>query len=164
MNLRRILTTAAVGLIGLAAVPAANASSFAENLLQEINTTRAEHGLFRLQMSSGLTLAAQRHSVDMLRRQYFAHTSPTGVTLLQRVVASRFQTSGTWYAGEVLSWSYGSKRRATEVVKMWMASPTHRRVLLSTDPRFAWVGLGRADGRFMGHDDVRLWTVDLGQR
>ncbi len=164
MNLRRLLTTTAVAAVALSVAPASHAGTPSQNLQREINQVRVQHGLFKLHRSTGLTEAAARHSRDMLRRGYFAHTSPRGVSLADRVARSRFRTVGRWYAGEVLSWSYGTERKPVRIVARWMASPPHRAVLLSRDPRFSWIGLAKVEGRFKGHNDVRIWTVDLGQR
>ena len=41
----------------------------------------------------------RRHSHDMMWHGYFAHTSPTGSTLTQRVMTSGFVTYGPWWAG-----------------------------------------------------------------
>jgi uncharacterized protein YkwD len=45
---------------------------------------------------------------------------------------------------------------------MWMASPEHRANLLSRS--WGWVGVGRRCGRFLGHGDAVVWTVDFGHR
>jgi uncharacterized protein YkwD len=43
-----------------------------------------------------------------------------------------------------------------------MHSPEHRAILLS--PLYRLVGIGRAQGRFMGHADAEVWTADWGHR
>jgi uncharacterized protein YkwD len=45
---------------------------------------------------------------------------------------------------------------------MWMHSPEHRAILLS--PLFRFVGVGRAQGTFMGHAHAAVWTADWGHR
>jgi uncharacterized protein YkwD len=136
----------------------------ARNLVREINEVRHAHGLGRVRLSSGLSEAARRHTRDMVGRQYFAHTSPTGVTLQDRVAASSFATRGRWYAGETLAWGAGPRGKAGNVVEAWMRSPSHRAVILSRDPRYGWIGVSRARGRFLGHEDMRIWTADFAQR
>ena len=51
----------------------------------EINAVRAARGLPPIRPRQSLRVAAQRHSEDMVRRHYFAHISPTGMTLAKRV-------------------------------------------------------------------------------
>jgi uncharacterized protein YkwD len=98
----------------------------------------------------------------MLAREYFAHTSPTGSTLYQRIVRSGFVTYGSWSAGETLAWGTGSYGSAAGVVSMWLQSPEHRAILLS--PSYRFVGIGRAYGTFLGHAGAAVWTADWGHR
>jgi uncharacterized protein YkwD len=132
------------------------------SLFQAINATRAAHGLQPMAPSSGLHRAALRHSQDMLWREYFAHTSPTGSTIGYRIERSGFITYGAWWAGETLAWGTGSVSTPSEVVKMWLASPEHRAILLSS--QYHLVGIGRAQGSFLGHPGATVWTVDWGHR
>ena len=52
-----------------------------KELLVAINRVRASHGLPSLLGAPALRTAALRHSQDMVARNYFAHTSPTGSTV-----------------------------------------------------------------------------------
>src|SRR5438067_1655939 len=126
-------------------------------LLHAINRARAVHGLRPVVPSPRLHWAARGHSRDMLSRDYFAHTSPTGSTLYDRIVACRFRTYGYWTAGETLAWGAGSLGDPDSIVRMWLASPEHRAILLS--PGYRWVGIGRAYGRFLGHSGTKVWTA-----
>jgi uncharacterized protein YkwD len=154
----------AVLLLACTAMPASATvnTTYRWRLFLTINEVRREHGLRALHLSGGLRRIAQKHSNNMVALDYFAHTSPTGSTLYNRVVHSAFQTYGAWLAGECLSWgtyAYGSPRYT---VRMWLASPEHRVILLSRD--YSWIGIGRATGRFLGHSDAVVWTADFGHR
>jgi uncharacterized protein YkwD len=127
-----------------------------------INQVRAEHGLAPLRPSRGLHRAAQRHSADMVARDYFGHTSPTGSTLYLRIMRSGFVYWGQWWAGEDLAWGTGTYGTPRATVKMWLASPEHRAILLSS--RYRLIGLGRATGSFLGHSGAVVWTADFGHR
>jgi uncharacterized protein YkwD len=131
-------------------------------LFLEINQVRRAHGLHVLHIAPGLRTAAQNHSNDMVNRDYFSHTSPTGSTLYRRVVYSGFTTSGSWGAGENLAWGTGSYGSPRTTVRMWLASPEHRANLLSRS--WGWVGIGRRSGRFLGHGGAVVWTVDFAHR
>jgi uncharacterized protein YkwD len=137
-------------------------ASYRWRLFLAINETRTAHGLHPLHLSSNLRGAAQRHSNDMVGRDYFAHTSPTGSTLFRRVANSGFQTFGSWWAGENLAWGTGTMGTPRYTVKMWLASPVHRANLLSSS--YGWVGIGRTKGRFLGHRGAIVWTVDFAHR
>jgi uncharacterized protein YkwD len=157
-----IVLAATILLVLAAAAPAGAATPHWYGLLHAINRTRAAHYLRPVHPAPRLHWAARGHSRDMLVRQYFAHTSPTGSTLYDRIVHSGFRTYGAWTAGETLAWGTGTMGMPSSVVRMWLASPEHRAILLS--PLYGWVGIGRAYGRFEGHRNTRIWTVDWGQR
>jgi uncharacterized protein YkwD len=160
---RRLVALVAVaGVLGAAAGPAQAATPRWVNLFRAINTVRTSHGLRPIAASQRLRAAAVGHSRDMLWRGYFAHTSPTGSTLVHRVVASGFVTYGQWWAGETLAWGSGSYGTPSAVVKAWMRSPEHRAILLS--PRYHLVGIGCRYGTFLGHPGAWVWTVDWGHR
>ena len=160
---RVIALVAAAGVLMIAAVPAQGASQPRwMGLFRAINKVRANHGLRPIVVSTRLHLAARRHSHDMLWHGYFAHTSPTGSTLTQRVMTSGFITYGQWWAGETLAWGSGSYGDPSGVVQAWLKSPEHRAIMLSS--RYHLVGIGRAYGTFLGHPGASVWTVDWGHR
>jgi len=163
----RALTSSLLLAVVLALTVAAPASATANStyrwrLFLEINQVRRDHGLRVLHIAPGLRTAAQNHSNDMVNRDYFAHTSPTGSTLYRRIVHSGFTIVGSWGAGENLAWGTGTYGTPRATVRMWLASPEHRANLLSRS--WGWIGIGRRGGRFMGHSGAVVWTVDFGHR
>jgi uncharacterized protein YkwD len=163
----RALTSSLLLAVMLALTVAAPASAntnttYRWRLFLEINQVRRDHGLRPLHIAPGLRTAAQNHSNDMVNRDYFSHTSPTGSTLYRRVVNSGFTTFGSWGAGENLAWGTGTYGSPRTTVRMWLASPEHRANLLSRD--WGWVGIGRRSGRFLGHSGAVVWTVDFAHR
>jgi uncharacterized protein YkwD len=166
VSIRRItslllLTTLLAGSLAGPAMATEN-STYRWRLYLAINEVRAAHGLHGLHISDGLRTVAQRHSNDMVERDYFGHTSPTGSTLYSRIVNSDFQRVGQWWAGENLAWGTGTIGSPRYTIKMWLASPEHRAILLSS--RYGLVGIGRATGRFLGYSNAVVWTVDFGHR
>lgn len=85
----------------------------------------------------------------MMRRQYFAHGS-----VARRAVAAG--ASGPLF-GEDLAWGTGVT--AQWVVNHWLASPSHRVVLLR--PGFRRVGIGIRYGTFIGHGGAVVVTADF---
>jgi uncharacterized protein YkwD len=130
-----------------------------KQLLHAINHVRTSHGMARLRGAHALRSAALRHSQDMVARDYFAHTSPTGSTFTYRILRSGFVSGHVWRAGETLAWGVGSRASAGATVAAWLNSPVHRAIMLS--PGFRWVGIGRECGRFVGHPDACVWTADF---
>lgn len=147
--------------LGLAASRPAQAATVAPRraLLDRINLVRAAHGLPRVFPSSQLRGAAQRHSLDMLGRNYFAHTSPTGSTVYDRIVASGFVSGyASWLGGETLAWGTGTLAGARATVHAWMLSPEHRAILLSST--YHWIGISRECGHYHGYTTACVWTAD----
>ena len=130
-----------------------------KELLRAINAVRTSHGVPRLLGARALRAAALRHSQDMLARDYFAHTSPTGSTVAFRIVHSGFVNGHRWRAGETLAWGVGARASAAATISAWLRSPTHRAIMLS--PGFRWVGIGRNCGRFVGNPGACVWTADF---
>jgi uncharacterized protein YkwD len=75
---------------------------------------------------------------------------------LPRIRASRrFRTKG-----EALAMYGGWRRRPRRVLRLWLNSPPHRRIVLSRRMRFA--GVGAARGRF-GSSRMTTWTLHTGR-
>jgi uncharacterized protein YkwD len=154
----------AVALVLMSAAPASATANqvYRWRLFNVINDARAAHGLHRFHIADSLRSAAQHHSLDMVSRDYFAHTSPTGSTFYHRVLESGFPSGGSWSAGENLAWGTRGIGSPRSVVRMWLHSPAHRANLLSNS--FGCIGIGRATGRFLGHGGAIVWTADFGHR
>jgi uncharacterized protein YkwD len=130
-----------------------------KQLLLAINHVRAAYGLPRLLGARALRTAALRHSEDMVARDYFAHTSPTGSTIASRIVRSGFVSGHWWRGAETLAWGTGRHASPAATVAAWLRSPTHRAIMLASG--FHWVGIGRNCGRFAGYPDACVWTADF---
>jgi uncharacterized protein YkwD len=109
-----------------------------------------------------LQLAASHHSDDMIVRDYFAHTSPTGSTVFTRIEHTGFVDGYAWIGGETLAWGAGTSAAPLATVTAWLASPEHRAIMLS--PQFHWVGISRACGRYEHHAGACVWTADWVKR
>jgi uncharacterized protein YkwD len=109
-----------------------------------INVQRSDRGLRPLRLDGALVLAAQRHSQDMVRRDYFAHVSRDGHDLVDRMRQAGWRPRGAWTAGENIAWGTGSFGDAQSVVSSWMRSSGHRANILNR--RFREIGVGVARG------------------
>jgi uncharacterized protein YkwD len=146
----------------LGAGTAAAATTPRAALLMQINAVRGAYGLRAVRPAPLLHVAALRHSDDMILRDYFGHTSPSGWTLKDRLVHSGFVTGYAWSGGETLAWGLGATAAPVITVKEWLASPEHRQILLS--PAWKQVGISRACGHFLGHVGACVWTADWVER
>jgi uncharacterized protein YkwD len=128
-------------------------------IIRGINHQRAQHGLAPVRASGRLSRAADYHSWEMLDANYFAHTSRDGSPFDARV--RRFVSKRA--LGETLAMLGGGCRSgsARSVVRMWMDSPPHRAILLSSSYRR--VGIGKRVGS-LGSQKACLVTADFSSR
>lgn len=121
------------------------------DVVSRTNVARAAHGLGPLTADRRLAAAAQAHNDDMVRRGFFAHESPDGAT-----VADRVRAAGYAY-GVVAENIAAGQRTADEVVQGWMDSPGHRANILNRDVRE--IGVGYTEGGGYGTS----WTQVFGR-
>ena len=78
----------------------------------------------------------------MVRRDYFAHVSPGGSSVSDRLRAAGYGSPGDgWRAGEALGWGTGNRATPDALVDAWLDSPPHRRILLQDVYREFGVGV-----------------------
>ena len=108
-------------------------------VLRRTNIARAEHGLPPLEWDDNAASAARAHAQDMLERGYFAHETPEGLT-----VADRMWRAGVLEVtvGENIAYyeGYPSQEAVAKAVDDWMDSPHHRENILR--PGFTHLGVG----------------------
>jgi uncharacterized protein YkwD len=104
-----------------------------------VNRQRRRRGIPRLQDDPALDQVAQMFADDMRRRRYFAHVSPEGRRLRDRLRSADMRASG-----EVIAWGCGRFATPAATVRAWLASPPHRRLLLAH--RYTVLGAGVATG------------------
>lgn len=110
------------------------------------NGQRRRAGLRPLVEAATLSLAAKRHSEDMLRRRFFSHVNPDGKTHADRINVVLQWTSGE--TAENLWMRSGPVTPANlagivdEAVKQLMASRSHRANILNR--RYGHLGIGVA--------------------
>ena len=133
-------------------------------MLRLINDARTSRGLHALSMHHSLRRSARAHSTDMVRRDYFAHSSLSGLGIGTRARQAGYGISGwsQWSVGEVIAWGSGSLGEPKAVFKAWMRSSGHRSVIFGK--RWRDVGVGCSRGTFKGMSGVCMWTVDVGRR
>src|SRR4051812_19274483 len=165
MHTRRL----AVGLIAavfaataLMTAPTADAASARlspteKAVIRLMNQVRARHGLPALKPSRRLARAADGHSRDMLRHDFFAHESSDGTSFDRRVRSY----APARRVGENLAMLPGVGGAAGMVVQMWLDSAAHREILLSHG--FRRVGVGKRSGD-LGSQTATVYTVDFASR
>lgn len=137
-----VLTTGAVQVLG-----ASSDISIVE-LLEKTNNERQKQGLTPLVLNEKLTEAATLKATDMVENNYWAHTSPTGVSPWKWFDDADYVYST---AGENLAKNYPS---ASATVAAWMASPAHRENILRSE--FRDVGFAVKEGVIDGKSTVLI--------
>jgi uncharacterized protein YkwD len=136
------------------------------SVVSQINAFRRSHGLVALRLSTQLSRAADRHSLEMARVGYFAHESADGSSFDKRI--ERFYPTGArsyWSVGENLLWSSPSID-GPGALQLWLNSPPHRENLLTARWReigISAVHVAAAPGTY-GGQPVTIVTADFGVR
>jgi uncharacterized protein YkwD len=126
-------------------------TSLGRQVLRGINAQRHAHGLRPLRLVTALGRVAGSHSRFMAKVERLQHESADGTSATTRIRrAMRVRR-----AGEAIA--FASDARA--IVRSWMASPPHRKLLLSRSYRV--IGVGVVRGTY-GSYHVLYATADLG--
>jgi uncharacterized protein YkwD len=176
-RLRTTLLGTLVGLVAAVAPAAAvtdgsgtreisSRAALGRGIVSEINALRASHGLPRLVVSAQLATAARTHSRRMALAGFFAHESESGTPFGDRV-RRYYRSAGfrSWRAGENLLWA-SPDIDAKRALQMWLDSPGHRRILLTS----AWREIGlsavhtASAPRVFNGLEVTIVTADFGAR
>lgn len=116
----------------------------AASLVRLTNESRKAAGLEELKANSQLKQAAEAKAKDMLKNDYFAHTSPKGVTPWHWIKQSGYAYG---FAGENLAINYES---AESQHKAWMKSPTHKANILNKN--YQEIGMAVVEGKIDGKE------------
>jgi uncharacterized protein YkwD len=146
----------------VAATPA-----LARSLLDAVNSTRRANGLRALVFSRSLTTAATAHARTLASSGQFTHAWPTNGKLFGSWIRNFYPTRGyrSWSVGENLLWA-SPGFTPDSAVQQWLASPMHRRVMLT--PSWRELGIGvvsavAAPGTYGGRD-VQIAAAEFGVR
>jgi uncharacterized protein YkwD len=141
-----------------------NIAQVREATLCLINEQRLQHGELALVESSKLDSAALAHSEDMVARDYFEHTTPSGEEFEARIIASGYIPRGAAYElGENIDTATLSLSTAAATVTAWMNSAEHRDNILNGEFRETGVGVApAAPAYFAGGQSGATYTQDFG--
>jgi uncharacterized protein YkwD len=129
-----------------------------------LNKQRRAHGRRPLKSNKRLARAARKHARDMVDHNYFSHTTPTGVSFVDRIMRQDYVNPGQgWTLGENIAW--GSYQLATpkSIVRSWMHSLGHRANILN--PKFREIGIGIVRGApEPGVESAATYATSFGAR
>jgi len=160
-DLRRLGPVALAAVIAITLVPAATASDHdtsatamhaaEREAFRLTNQRRAARGLVNLRLDSRLTELARERANYMADTGRFSHTQANGSDVFDMIESQGI----TWYAaGEIIAWNTAGPLdySAEFAVQGWMASPSHRAIVISDD--YNYVGFGLA----IAGDGTRYWA------
>jgi|GEM_PF-1366019 len=116
------------------------------DLVQMINQERKAIGLNQLSENVKLNQAAQLKALDMIKNQYFAHISPTGITPWFWFKKTGYNYT---YAGENLAIGF---TESYDVYNAWFDSDSHRENFLNKN--YNEVGTAVLETNFQGNSTI----------
>lgn len=113
--------------------------SIEDEIVRQVNVLRSHRGLSPLANDERLRVAARQHTLEMVSRGYYSHTSPVNAwhTPARRACLAGFLDP---FIAENIGMVGGYTDAATTLVKSWIGSPQHLANMV--DPRFTAVGVG----------------------
>ena len=180
-SFRRRLTVATAAAVALALAGPAGASAsacadtellptaetlprVAASTLCLLNEQRAAAGLRPVAENAALTRASRDYSQLMVDQKFFAHESPDGTDVVDRVTSAGYLRANEdgWVVGENLAWAQGNLASPRNVVQAWMDSPGHRHNILAAD--YKEIGVGIVLGTPYPGPAGATFTTDFGAR
>ncbi len=117
-----------------------------EKVMELANQERASQNLPVLAVNNLLVKAAEDKLADMLKNNYFEHTSPAGLTPWHWLAKNGYDYK---YAGENLAMNFLSAEKQN---KAWMESRTHRDNILNA--RYREIGVAVGQGTINGRETI----------
>lgn len=119
---------------------------FPSALVGFANEARFADGALALKTNPILEEAARMKAEDMIKKNYFAHVSPEGLSPWYWLMQAGYNFS---VAGENLAIDFSDSK---DVADAWLKSPGHRANILNK--KFTEIGIATSKGIFNGHETV----------
>jgi uncharacterized protein YkwD len=140
---------------------AANLAQVGQATVCLLNDERGAQGLRPVAEAPGLTQPSRAYSARMVAERFFGHESPDGGTLVDRLTAVGYiAPNGDWTVGENIAWGQGELSTPRSIVAAWMASPGHRKNILTG--AYTEVGIGVVTGTPGDASWGATYTTDFG--
>jgi uncharacterized protein YkwD len=141
MKLKRILlvTLLALGL-SLNSIATSAAVSWQEQMLQSLNSIRAQKSLKPLEMCKPLTRAAQNYARTMAQQDFLSHTGKDGSNMGGRIQAAGYDWTNSKTGSSIAENIAAGQNSVSEVMKSWRNSKGHYKNMIGQS--FTHVGFG----------------------
>jgi uncharacterized protein YkwD len=134
------------------AVPSTSATDEIRTLTELVNRHRRTVGCKELTWFEPVAAVAQKHSDDMVRRNFFDHKNPEGLSPFQRLNAA-----GVQFTRAAENIAYG-QQTAHAVMASWLKSPGHRRNIEDCAMREHGIGFARGTKTLPYGTMINAWT------
>lgn len=115
-----------------------NLNTFRQELLNQINVSRAKYGLSPVATIDELNILAQNHATDMVKNNYFSHTNTKGQSPEDRRIAQGVKTPVSENIAKDVSINF--------VHNGLMRSASHRSNILNADWSLVGIGIKEKNG------------------
>jgi uncharacterized protein YkwD len=131
-----------------------------------VDRIRAAWRLAPVRANRALRAVATSQVRNMVRWDYFADVRPTGQTPLSLVAATNYRAHASSVSvAQNIAWGTGPLATPARIVAAWMASPPHRRLILTGSFRDAGVAAVPAVPWRLGHGRYgATYAIEFGMR
>ncbi|HEV7586200.1 MAG TPA: CAP domain-containing protein [Solirubrobacteraceae bacterium] len=143
-----------------------NSASVASATLCLIDRIRAAWHLGPVRANAALRAVAASQVRNMVRWNYFSDIRPSGQTPMALIAATGYRAHASSVSvAQNIAWGTGPDATPARIVAAWMASPPHRRVILTRSFRDAGVAATPAvPSRFGQGSYGATYAIEFGAR
>jgi uncharacterized protein YkwD len=141
MKFKRLLLVSllAAGL-SLNSISTSVAVSWQDQMLQSLNSMRAQKSLKPLEMCKPLTRAAQKYARTMAQQDFLSHTGKDGSDFGERIQSAGYDWTNSKSGSSVAENIAAGQNSVAEVMKGWRNSKGHYKNMIGQN--FTHVGFG----------------------
>ena len=159
MKLSKVLFVSSLAIVlSFFPVTHAPAETWQEQMLQSLNSLRAQKSLSPLKMCPPLTRAAQNYAETMANKNFFSHTGKDGSTMDERIRKAGYDWKNSKVASAVAENIAAGQISVREVMVSWRNSKGHYKNMMN--PKLLHVGFGRSTNS--KSDYKTYWVQNFG--
>ena len=141
MKLKRISLVALLAFgLNINSITTSASVSWQEQMLQSLNSMRAQKSLTPLEMCNPLTRAAQKYARTMAQQDFLSHTGKDGSNFGERIQSAGYNWTNSTTGSSVAENIAAGQQSVVEVMKGWRNSTSHYKNMTNT--KFTHVGFG----------------------
>jgi len=138
--------------------PTASALTWQEQMLDSINSIRAEKSLTPLKICRPLAIAAQNYAKKMALQDFLDHTGKDGSTPGSRMQKAGYDWMNSKKGSMIAENIAAGQNSVLEVMRGWSKSKSHYKNMIT--PEFTHVGFGMAINQRAKYK--KYWVQNLG--